>query len=562
MATLLTETIEMTPELIESKGDGKIRFRGKLGIVDEATANGRFYRKSIMEREINRIGENIRLRGVFGELDHPDDGRTRLTRASHIITNLSVVGGDIVGEVEVLSTPNGKILEALARDRVRIGMSLRGFGSTERKECRGNMIDEVGDDFRLETFDVVYNPAAYAYPQLVSEANEAISRAEENMDIDTLKRDYPGLYEEILAVSEDATLTEATLVPVSPEVDINQLRKSLRAEVEESIRQQTEAELSSAFADKYGAAVRTMVEGLAEKAMRRARSEALSDPAVAGAKQAINEIARLVLPFAVGPDISEEIRRRDEKITAMSEEVKASKAVVSEAQAEVDKYARLAIQASYTLRVEQASRGVDEKTRNRVSDAVGDVTRFETLEDLEAVLTSLEESLIGPAREAIANISSPLKLQVESLREQLNTVERAKSAMAEASEQTISELRGQLEAKTCRVKAIAEMAERAAVEAFAEGVSRSHPRAADLRVAVRAAKTLSEANQVAAAFDGSQTQVRDLNEDDARQIRAQVGRGMERDPQFDTHGGKRRRVSESMVPLPGIDVKRFDAVTG
>lgn len=576
MPQLLTEEFEMTPELIESADGGRVKFRGKFGIVDEATANGRLYRSQLMEREIGRLGEDLRLRGVLGHLDHPDDGRTKLEKVSHIITSLSVTGGEILGATEVLSTPNGKILEALARDRVRLGVSLRGYGSTERKEHNGRMVEEVSDDFYLETFDFVYKPAAHAYPQIVAEAQRDMALMESG-DIRSLSSKYADLDEVYSRAPQtpggsqmSANSLGAEVPKVRTEEEIGaELRPVIEAEVrsiiEAEVRPIIEADVTSGLVARFDERLRSVVEGLSAKAMARARSEALSDPHVAGAKKTLNEVARMLLPYAVGPDISEEIRRRDARITALEAEMVASKTALSEARSEVAKVSDLATRAAFALRVEQTSRGCDDETRRKVAEGVGEVGRFQSLEELDTVLASLKESIIDKVRSEATSRENLLQGQISMLREELDRSESAAAEKLEAVESekaTLAEEKAELDSKLAEEKAkvqkISDLSETAAVQAFAEGVARSHPNADLVRVSIRAAKTLREAFEVVTAFDVAQSQVRDLSEDDASRVQ-QGARGHGRDPDGDTRG---RRVSGASVPIPGLNIARINRVAG
>ena len=64
--------------------------------------------------------------------------------------------GDVCyGEVELLNTPSGKILQSLVESGVTLGISSRGVGSTKRK----GDIDVVQDDFQLICWDFVSEPS-------------------------------------------------------------------------------------------------------------------------------------------------------------------------------------------------------------------------------------------------------------------------------------------------------------------------------------------------------------------------------------------------------------------
>ena len=75
-------------------------------------------------------------------------------------------GDDLVGTVEVLTTPNGNILRELFKNGIKLGISSRGMGTLKKSVQEGTAI--VGDDFELIAFDFVSNPStqgAFMAPQ-------------------------------------------------------------------------------------------------------------------------------------------------------------------------------------------------------------------------------------------------------------------------------------------------------------------------------------------------------------------------------------------------------------
>ena len=133
------------------------------GVVQRTEAknqNGRIYPKEILEREIENyktgpIAENRAL----GELDHPDSSVINLQNVSHNIKKLWWDGDDVMGEVEILSTPAGNILKALFAAGVTVGISSRGMGSVKENMSEGTV--EVQDDFELLCWDFVSTPSTH-----------------------------------------------------------------------------------------------------------------------------------------------------------------------------------------------------------------------------------------------------------------------------------------------------------------------------------------------------------------------------------------------------------------
>ena len=133
------------------------------GVIQRAEAknqNGRIYPKEILEREVeNYIQGPVRESRALGELDHPESSVINLQNVSHNITKVWWDGDDVMGEVEVLSTPAGNILKELFRNGITVGISSRGMGSVKENHADGTV--EVQDDFELLCFDFVSTPSTH-----------------------------------------------------------------------------------------------------------------------------------------------------------------------------------------------------------------------------------------------------------------------------------------------------------------------------------------------------------------------------------------------------------------
>jgi hypothetical protein len=143
-------------QLVESDGGGLVA-EGEFGYCDKPTSNGRVYPRKIMEREIERLRPKMETGALFGELDHPEDGKTKLQRAAMIIEDMRIAGdGRVTGRFRVMEgTPNGDTLAAIVRAGGKVGVSSRGIGSTVTE---GSSL-VVQEDFRLFAYDAVAEPA-------------------------------------------------------------------------------------------------------------------------------------------------------------------------------------------------------------------------------------------------------------------------------------------------------------------------------------------------------------------------------------------------------------------
>jgi hypothetical protein len=161
-------TREQISESIE-KNSGRLLVRGILQKASEQNQNGRVYSRSLLERESSKYKELIDDRRALGELDHPESSVVNLQNVSHNVTKMWWEDNNLVGEVEVLSTPSGNILKELFKSGITLGISSRGMGTT--RESEGKTI--VNDDFELVAFDFVSNPStrgAFLEPVNLSES--------------------------------------------------------------------------------------------------------------------------------------------------------------------------------------------------------------------------------------------------------------------------------------------------------------------------------------------------------------------------------------------------------
>tara|TARA_S200000501_G_C20859454_1_gene759105 strand:+ start:3090 stop:3689 length:600 start_codon:yes stop_codon:yes gene_type:complete len=176
--TLLVDTIpfdvsrQKINESISNNG-GRLVVSGVLQRAESKNQNGRVYPKEVLVREAKKYAlEFIKERRAMGELDHPDSSVVNLQNVSHNILEMSWKGNDLVGTVEVLSTPAGNILRELFKSGIKLGISSRGLGSI-KNESQG---DEVQDDFELIGFDFVSNPSTHG--AFLRPVNESVNSSQ------------------------------------------------------------------------------------------------------------------------------------------------------------------------------------------------------------------------------------------------------------------------------------------------------------------------------------------------------------------------------------------------
>ena len=151
------------------------------GVLQRAEAknqNGRVYPKEILAREIEEYMKGpIAENRAMGELDHPESSVINLQNVSHTIKKVWWDGDDVMGDVEVLTTPAGNILKALFAAGITVGISSRGMGSVSENIAEGTVT--VEDDFELLCWDFVSTPSthgAFMSPKVNKSINENKSK--------------------------------------------------------------------------------------------------------------------------------------------------------------------------------------------------------------------------------------------------------------------------------------------------------------------------------------------------------------------------------------------------
>ena len=148
-------------ESIKENG-GRLVVKGILQRAESKNQNGRVYPREVLMKEVQKYSETqVTERRALGELDHPDSSVVNLNNASHNVLEMHWKGDDLLGTVEILSTPAGNILKELFKSGIKLGISSRGLGSVETiKEADGeDSTVQVQPDFELIAFDFVSNPS-------------------------------------------------------------------------------------------------------------------------------------------------------------------------------------------------------------------------------------------------------------------------------------------------------------------------------------------------------------------------------------------------------------------
>jgi hypothetical protein len=451
----------------DGEGEKKTRLRGEFARCGEATANKRVYTQKLWEREIHRLAKAMEGKQLYGELDHPSDGRTQLARVSHLLLNLEIKDGLVVGEAEVLDTERGRNLKAILQAGGRVGISSRGYGSTS-KDDKGH--DVVGDDYRLVTFDFVADPADQnAFPDVFYEHNEG------HMDRE----------DEAKMADEFARRLEV---------------------VKKEERQSTEAALREEFARE----TMTRLGELRAQVVEQVRGELLSDPAVGGSRTALDKIKEVLRPFVLPEDAKAVAEQKDAEIARLRAQLANGDLRLKDLQEENDKLAKCAKDAGYRFFIEKNIAGDPDASLMRKLLG-GDMSVYKDSKELKAKIEAVRVDLSGK-RAAAEQLAEHAEAQVLAEQERKDK-ERSRALK---SERVLREENDQL--RNALDKSL-EANKQLMLHNYTEGRLANHPRATKLRTLIESANPRNKQE-----VDGILSQFREPARDpeDLEQVRARV----------------------------------------
>ena len=270
------EALQMQPLSEEEKASRHIlgRLYGPIATCKEGTRNGRKYNKELWIKALNDeiFQEKIANKSLFLELGHPADREeTDMSCVCACIPEMpKIVNDDLYAYVDILDTPNGRLLKTFCDYGFIPGISSRGSG-----DIMAN--DEVDPEtFFLETWDIVQLPAVKkarlamceslnnkkslkaALQESYDAANEkdkkVMKETLDNLDIkldETIEDEIPvedpeAPIEETLVEAEEAPVEETEEAPAEEvEVSVEEEKP-----VEDTIEEAPEALTIGAFADE------------------------------------------------------------------------------------------------------------------------------------------------------------------------------------------------------------------------------------------------------------------------------------------------------------------------
>jgi hypothetical protein len=522
---LIDNAASVRLELSEARKDGKTVVRGEFARAGLATENKRMYPKEVWEKEIKRLNTAMTERQVFGEIDHPSDGRTSLQRVSHIVTEMRIEDGILVGEAEILPTEKGKILETLLKSGCKIGVSSRGFGSVKSND---EGVDVVQEDYKLVTFDFVAEPAdKTAYPEVFFEGVEFPEMSELTDDVhrDNDIRHHAKGDEELAKKWAAQLLAKDTVVedPAPPAAPV----------IAEPVAPTALPETLLAKLAEMRAELRDEVRG-----------ELLSDPQVAASFKAVESMKELLRPFLLPEDAESVVNQKDDEIRALKKTIAEQTLQLKELAEDNGKLGIVAKEAGYKFYLERVLS--EDPDAELIRNLIGDVTQYPSSEELKARVEAVRNEL-AKKREEDAAIEAQIAEQVGRAQE----LARATQEKADVRESKLREAVGKL----------VESNKQLAVELHTERKLRNHPRSAKIRSILENTSS-SSVDDVDDLIEGlSSPNPHDA--DEAQSWRSRVRKSARsRTRENDQLAEETAPVSKKTQQLNGVDIADLQTLSG
>jgi hypothetical protein len=160
---------KMTISEAKATGTGRMRIKGKLQESGVKNGNGRVYPPEVLKNQVELYTKGpVASNTAMGELDHPESTIVNLGNVSHVIKRVWWEDNDVMGELELLNTPSGKIAQEIILAGIPLGISSRGMGSVKQI---GETV-EVQDDFELLCWDLVSVPSTPGAYMKLSEGKQ------------------------------------------------------------------------------------------------------------------------------------------------------------------------------------------------------------------------------------------------------------------------------------------------------------------------------------------------------------------------------------------------------
>lgn len=167
---ILTEMLMSGGKIIETnttKLPNKVLCRVVYPICNlgSINANRRIYGKDVWETVLSNsaINEQMKNRTLFGHSEHPEGTQSKTPLISHVITKMWIEENKAYAEIDVLDTPEGRIIDTLLEAGCNIGVSTRAEGDLREDvdDDGGKCYYVIAEAYKYITTDFTADPSTF-----------------------------------------------------------------------------------------------------------------------------------------------------------------------------------------------------------------------------------------------------------------------------------------------------------------------------------------------------------------------------------------------------------------
>ena len=140
---------EMSNNIVTESIDKSLYVLGVFSSAEVKNNNNRTYKKDLLNREVEKLTEQVNSNSLYGQLNHPTSPEINLEKVAILVESLKWQGNDLLGKAKVLeNTHCGGTLKGILDAGGKVGISSRGLGTVSEN-------GEVNEDFSLICWDIV-----------------------------------------------------------------------------------------------------------------------------------------------------------------------------------------------------------------------------------------------------------------------------------------------------------------------------------------------------------------------------------------------------------------------
>lgn len=318
----ILEALQVQPLTEEEKQSKHIlkRLSGPIASCKEGTRNGRRYNRDLWEQALSDeiFKEKVDTKSLFLELGHPADREeTDMTCVCAVIPEMpKIIGDDLYAVVDVIDSPNGKLLSNLIDYGFVPGISSRGSG-----DVIGDEVDP--ETFFLETWDIVQTPA-------LKKARLAVN---ESLQANKMKQ---ALCESLNKASdEDRKVMEEALHNLN--INVEETNEVSNPNVEENINSESTKQTKDETKEANYAGSEELIKSLQEALSAKAELEckvkelqealAVSDTKVSKLDEELTKDKNMIVRLST---LAKNSRDMAKKVSTLEEELKVKNQTIDE----------------------------------------------------------------------------------------------------------------------------------------------------------------------------------------------------------------------------------------